>query len=509
MKLNSNVPIFIILSIFVASNALLYRYLNNDYFVDKKATVEVEEGEKVIFKLISDHETILQERNAKILSEAERLRAQRERTTDLAELKAIEDKLRALEEEARRVQERVKSSENERNLAQRQLESDMMQLSELMESNKRVGAQLDSVTNEFENYVSTLEETLVSKSSSETEKSSISNAFDDKRGLNFLNNLVGNIQENRTSLIRQYNSQMQARSSDYNKGLKDVATLLNDSNYNGTFDENGLLDTEQSINSLKSSLNRYRTNTGAFYNNAMERKLREQESLFKSEMEKRLAELRLSEEASSAEKLLTAEREKNKRLEELEKKLKEELAKGAKKEIVPTADTPLYTSWIHIPGLWESSTNALSYSGKKIDSIAWSREQLKDNQTISFYGSFEDTGEVVLILYGDGRFKSWQQGTIVTLTDLNGTSGLLKITTNGIDENSNLIMEKNINLESGITGNYYLYITQGNLNFDINGNSVISNLPIEGELTGRLGFGNKGPNDKVFEISNIKIFQIQ
>lgn len=509
MKLNSNVPIFIILSVFVTSNALLYRYLNNDFFVDKKPTVETEEVEQIIFKLIQDHETILQERNAKILSEAERLRAQRERTTDLVELKAIEDKLRALEEEAKRVQERVRNSENERNLAQRQLESDMMQLSELMESNKRIGGQLDSVTNEFENYVSTLEETLVSKSDSEAEKNSISNAFDDRKGLNYLNNLVGNIQANRTSLIRQYNSQMQARSTAYNKGLKDVAALLDDNNYNGTFDENGLLDTDQSVSTLKSSLNRYKTRTGAFYNSAMEKKLRDQESLFNAELEKRLAELKLNADASSAEKLLAAEREKNRRLEELEKRLKEELAKGAKKEIVPTADIPLYTSWIHIPGLWESSTNALSYSGKKIDSIAWSREELKNNQTISFYGGFEDTGEIILILYGDGRFKSWQQGTIVTLTDLNGRSGLLKITTNGVDENSNLILEQNVRLESGLTGNYYLNISQGNINIDINGNNILNSFPIEGELTGRLGFGNKGPNDKSFEISNIKIFQIQ
>lgn len=522
MKISSNIPIIVILAIFVASNTLLYRYLNNDYFVDKKSTVEIDEVDSVIFKLIADHEEILQQRNAEILSEAERLRNQKEKTTDSEELKAIEAKLRALEEEARRVQERVKDSEYERNIAARQMESDLLQLSELMESNSRMGAQLEDVTNEFEHYVSTLEETVVSNSSSDLEKNSINEAFNNKRGLNYLTDLVGNIQGNRTALTQKYVNEMRSRSNDYNRGLKEIANLVDDTGYSGVIGTNGLIDPTKSIKTLKDRVTNFLINSDNFNSKNLGLKLKEQEEYYLEEMNRQLNALRDSEnlklqealkklkesdDAARVAELLEAEKEKNLRLEELEKRLREEL--GSRKEIVPTADIPLFTSWIHIPGLWDSTKSSISYSGKKIDSIAWSRQELKDNQTISFQGDFDTNGEIVLILYGNGRFKSWIDGTVITLTDLNGRSGLLKITKNGIGDSSEILLENNVPLDSGLNGDYYLHITNGNLGFEINGKKIVKDYTIETPLTGRLGFGNRGPNKKKFDISNIKIFKIQ
>lgn len=526
MKISSNIPIFIVLTIFVASNALLYNYLNNDFFVDKKSTVEQEEVESVIFKLIADHETILQKRNAEILSEAQRLRDQKANITDSEELKAIEAKLKALEEEARRVQERVKNSENERDIAARQLESDMLQLSELMESNSRMGAQLDSITSEFDNYVTTLEETLVSKSVDDSERSKINRAFNNRRGLNFLNDLVGNIQANRTSLANEYINRMKTMSNEFNSGLKEIATVYNDTAYSGIKRGDGFLDTERSIDELKKGLNGFITNSSNYSDSLLKQKLDEQKNFYLNELERQLNELRAAEElklnealaklkaAEDADKtaqLLEAEEEKNRRLAELEERLREELEKNANRvtEIIPTADKPIFTSWIHIPGLWSSSTTTISYTGKKIDSIAWSRENIGDNQTISFHSEYKSNGELILILYGNGRFKSWDKGVILSISNSSRSSGVIKIFINGFGDESQLLLEESISLRNGLSGDYYIYISGGKLTVEKDGKSLLKSYSIPVSLEGRLGFGNRGPNDKAFEISNFKVFKIQ
>ncbi len=315
---------------------------------------------------------------------------------------------------------------------------------------------------------------------------------------------------------------MRSRSDEYNRGLKEIASLIDYSAYSGVVGSDGLLDSRKSIKSLKDRVTDFLINSDNFNSNNLGRKLKEQEDYYLGEIERQLNALRdsdnlklqealnrlkESDDAARVAELLEAEREKNLKLEELERKLREELENSG--SIVPTADIPLFTSWIHIPGLWDSTKNSISYTGKKIDSIAWSREELKDNQTISFHGDFDDRGEIILILYGNGRFKSWTDGTIVTLTDFNGSSGLLKISKNGIGDSYEQILEENVLLDSGLTGDYYIHITNGNLGLEINGKPIIKDYVIDTALSGRLGFGNRGPNKKQFDISNIKIFQIQ
>lgn len=511
MKINRNIPIFAILTIFIASNAFLYRYLNDGYFVDKTPTVEESEVDSVIFQLIAEHEKVLKERNDQILLEAERLKNQKASITDSDELRAIEAKLRALEEEARRVQDRVKSSENERDVAKRKSESDLLQISELMESNSRMGAQLESVTNEFETYVSTLENTLVSKSSSEIETDSINKAFKNKRGLNYLNNLIGNIQGNRSELINEYESILRANSESFSNGLKEIARDIGDNNFIGIDDPNGLINPEKSVDKLIRNLDKYIADKDLTFERLLAERLSGQESLLRQELQNRLAELASLEEAKRLSELSEAEKNKDLSLAELEKRLREELEKETEKviEFRATADLPLYTSWIHIPGLWESSKSTISYSGKKVDSIAWSRQVIKNNHTITFHGEFNTGAELTIILYGNGRFKSWEDGILLTVSDYGGSRGSIRLTSGGIGENSKLILEETVTLERGISGDYYITISGEELSLSINGITLLNNKKLTGELSGRLGFGNKEINSTPYTISNIKLFKIQ
>ena len=96
----------------------LWTQIENN-FIDKKPTIQEVEVENVIFRLIRAHEDVLNKRNAEILLEAERLRNRKLTITDSAELKAIEEKLRALEQESIDVQELVRNSENEKKAAER------------------------------------------------------------------------------------------------------------------------------------------------------------------------------------------------------------------------------------------------------------------------------------------------------------------------------------------------------------------------------------------------------
>lgn len=511
MKINRNIPIFAILTIFVSSNAFLYRYLGNNYFVDKKPTVKELEVDSIIFKLIAEHEKVLQIRNNEILLEAERLKNQRANITDSEELKAIEEKLRALEEEARRVQDKVRSSESERDIAQRKSESDLLQLTELMESNSRMGAQLESISNEFENYVSTLENTLVSKSSSDVESESINKAFQNRKGLNYLNNLIGNIQGNRTALVSEYEQLLKKRSESYTSGLKEIAKGFGDNNYIEINDPNGLINSEKSVNKLIRNLDRFIADKDLTFERLLAERLGIQETLLKQEFENKLAELASLEEAKRLSELSDAEKNKNLSLAELERRLREELAKETEKviEFRAAADTPVYTSWIHIPGLWESSKSTIAYSGKKVDSIAWSRQVIKNNQTITFHGEFSPGGELIVILYGNGRFKSWDQGLIMTIADYGGSRGSINLIRNGIGESSETILEETVSLERGISGDYYIAISGGTLTMSINGITLLDGFKITEELSGRLGFGNRESNSNPYTLSNIKLFKIQ
>ena len=262
MKINKNIPIFAVLTIFIASNTLLYRYLNDGYFIDKKPSTEENDVENIIFSLISDNERILHERTQAILLEAKLLREQQATVTDSEELKAISAKLKALEDEAKSVEDRVKNSENERLIAERKSQNDVMKLTELLESNSRLGNQLDSVTNEFENYVSTLENTLQENSYSENEINGIITAFKQNKGLNYLNNLVGNIQSDKTKIIAKFNEQLKNRSTEYDKGLQNISKSIGYNKYKSVFDEDsGLINTESSVNRIQNGLKSYITST--------------------------------------------------------------------------------------------------------------------------------------------------------------------------------------------------------------------------------------------------------
>ncbi|MGL1894643.1 MAG: hypothetical protein OCD02_23685 [Spirochaetaceae bacterium] len=541
MKVNTNIPIFIVLTLFVASNAFLYTYLNNDYFIDKKPTIQEKEIENIIFKLIADHEQILIERNKQILLEAERLRNMRSTTTDSAELKAIEDKLRALEEESKAVQDRVKNSENERRVAQKKSQNDQLQLSELMESNSRMGVELDQVNEEFTNYVSTLQDTLTSNSFSEKDINEINIAFRNRRGLLYLDDLVENIQTNRTSLSKNFTQQLLDRSNEYHEGLKNIATLVNENKFLGNIDDKDLLITNSSVEKLKTTINKYLTLVDKNNTTDLNSQLTNQKDLMLKDLEEQLAALRESESLKLQEALdelnltneemtlaereqaeldaaaeleqaeLDAAAEKSLSLEELEKKLREELTKQEKTVFrsTLTPDTPIDTSWVHIPALWTSEGKQLAFNGMKVNSIAWSRNSIGNNNTILFNADFKNNGECLIILYGNGRFKSWSDGVIISLTKTGLSNVLVNITQNGLDENSEVLYTNTLSTENGINGDYYLQISDGKLTMKIDDTQILDSFNIPVELNGRLGFGNRETSGNAFNISNINLFQIK
>lgn len=526
MKINSNIPIFVILTIFIASNALLYTYLNDGYFIDKKPETPEIKVENVIFRLISAHEDVLNKRNAEILLEAERLRNRKLTVTDDAELRAIEEKLRALELESENVLEQVRNSENEKRAAERKARSNQLQLTELMEINSKMGAQLESVTEEFDNYVETLKNTLESNSFSEKDLRTISIAFRNRRGLYYLENLVGNIQKNRAALSRSYTEQLSKQSAEYHQGLKTIASHLGNSNYTAIIDSSGMVKTEDSIKKLITSINRYIALKDKNNKTLLSSELKRQESKMLQELSDQLSaiqkegeeklktaleeqlleqkELRLSElESAAKDKALS--------LTKLEARLREEL-----KDLTTTVevkhalpDKLQYTSWIHIPGLWESSTSDLSFSGKKVNTIAWSRNKITDNQVITFKGDFKDNGECIIILYGNGRFKNWDDGVILTISSLSSKRLLIDITTNGVGDNAEKLFSNSFSTEDGINGEYNIQILRGKLSISLNRGDLITNYSLDTPLSGRLGFANRVSNSHQFNISNIQLFNIR
>lgn len=526
MKINSNIPIFAVLTLFIASNALLYQYLNDGYFIDKKPITPVVEVENVIFRLIKAHEDILNQRNAEILLEAERLRNRKLTITDSAELKAIEEKLRTLELESIEVQELVRNSENEKKAAQRKAANNQLQLTELMKMNNQMGSQLDSVTSEFENYVETLHETLESNSFSEKDINTITIAFRNRRGLDYLDDLVGNIQKNRASLNANYTKQLNTRSNEYHQGLKNIARLINDNTYEGFINEKGLLETTGSVEKLKTSINRYLTTKDRISDNKLNSELNSQEEAMLLDLEKQLTllseeealklQLTLEEQLKDLEEIRLYEldiaaQDKELSLIELEKRLREELknVKTTVEVYIPTADKPIYTSWVHIPGLWESTSTSLSFSGKKVDSIAWSRNSIEDNQIITFSGKFNDKGECTIILYGNGRFKNWNNGIILSLSTLGPERIIMNITKNGIDENSEVLFTNSYAVNNGINGEYNIQVVNGTLTVYLSGTELIKDYNIDIELSGRIGFANREEISKNFNISNIKLYNIR
>lgn len=500
MKINSNIPILLILTIFVASNAILYRYLNDGYFIDKKPDTQSVKRENVIFSLIGAHELVLAERNAAILAEAQRLRELKSTITDSVELKKIEDKLKALEAESKAVLERVKNSENERRVAQKQSENDQVKLSDLLESNSQLGAALDEVNEEFDTYVTTIKNSVVSNTLSNDEKESINSAFNTNRGLEYVNDLVGNIQKNRSLLQADYTKQLQDRSDSYLKGLTTTARKLNNNNFTGIFDETGLIDTNKSFIKLEQILDNYKL--------AKDRELIENLSNLSNSKDKKHQQ---SLQQIQAEALTDKELS----LQLLEKQLREELTnKIIEKEKVikldlPTPDKPIPITWVYIPSLWKSTPADLSFEGKRVDSIAWSRNSIEDNQSIFFNGKFEDKSELLLILYGNGRFKSWSTGIIISIKDSESGNLELSIYKNGIDENSNTLYSNTLSIDGNIDGNYYIQINEGKLSIFLNDFELLGSFPIEGDLNGRIGFGNREGISKPFVISNIKLFKIQ
>ncbi len=526
MKINTNIPIFAILTIFIASNALLYQYLNDGYFIDKKPVTPVVEVENVIFRLIKAHEEVLNQRTAEILLEAERLRNRKLTITDSAELKAIEDKLRALEMESISVQELIRNSENEKKAAERKAANDQLQLTELMKSNNQMGTQLESITSEFENYVETLQDTLESNSFSEKDINTVKIAFRNKRGLNYLDDLVGNIQKNRATLSSSYTKQLNTRSNEYHQGLKNIAQLLNNNNFEGYIDEKGLLNTPDSVDKLKTSLNRYITTKDRNSATRLSSELNSQEEAMLLDLEKQLTllseedalklQLTLEEQLKDQEEIRLNEldiaaQDKELSLTELEERLREEL-KSVKTTVevnVPEADKPIYTSWVHIPGLWESTSTSLSFSGKKVDTIAWSRNSIEDNQIITFSGKFNDTGENTIILYGNGRFKNWNDGVILSLSALAPGRIVMNITKNGIDENSEVLFTNSYARDNGINGEYNIQIVNGKLTIYLSGTELITDYNLDIELSGRIGFANREENSSDFQISNIKLYNIR
>lgn len=518
MKINSNIPIFAILVIFIASNTLLYQYLNNDYFIDKKPLTEPTGIENVIFSLIAAHEQVLVDRNAAILLEAEQLRNRKATITDSAELKAIEDRLRALENESEAVLKRVKNSEHERIIAEKKVENNQLQLTELLESNSRMGAELNNINEEFNTYVTTIEDTLISNSFSNVEKDRVNLAFKNRRGLNYLNNLVGNIQNNKTIITQKFTDQLKSRSNSYHSGLKDIALLINDVKYEGFLDNKTLLIPDKSINKLKDSITQYKL--------SRDRELQNRENELLADTKNHLAVLSkndtiklqeaLDKQNRSQEKIMeeaqeVALQEKQQSLEDLEKRLREELVeKGTVVEVdLPSPDIPVYTNWVHIPGMWNSSTTELSYTGKRVDSIAWSRNKIEDNQSISFTGRFKDNGECLLVLFGNGLFKSWSDGLIISISSLGNGRIIISISRNSIDENAENLYLNSVAVSGSINGRYYIQVSNGKLSIDLNGRFIIKDFPIETELSGKFGFANRESNTNEFSISNIKLFKIR
>lgn len=500
MKINSNIPILLILTIFVASNAILYRYLNDGYFIDKKPDTQSVKRENVIFSLIGAHELVLAERNAAILAEAQRLRELKSTITDTEELRKIEEQLRALEAESKAVLERVKNSENERKVAQKQSENDQVKLSDLLESNSQLGAALDEINEEFDTYVTTIKNSVVSNTSSNDEKESINSAFNNNRGLEYVNDLVGNVQKNRSLLQADYIKQLQDRSDSYLKGLTTTAKKLNNNNFTGIFDTTGLIDTDKSVIKLEQILDNYKL--------AKDR-----------ELEEKLANLSNSKDKKHQQILQQIQTEaltdKELSLQMLEKQLREDLTNTIieKEKVIkvdfPTPDKPMPMTWVYIPSLWKSTPTELTFGGKRVDTIAWSRNSIEDNQSIFFNGNFEDKSELLLILYGNGRFKSWANGIIVSIIDSDSESLEVSIYKNGIDDNSNTLYSNTLSIDGNINGNYYVQIYEGKLSIFLNDAELIGDFPIEGDLNGRIGFGNREVMSKPFVISNIKLFKIQ
>ncbi|QEN04261.1 hypothetical protein EW093_05955 [Thiospirochaeta perfilievii] len=526
MKINTNIPIFIILTVFVASNALLYRYLNNGYFIDKTPKTQEVKVENVIFKLISAHERVLLKRNQEILLEAQRLRNQKLTITDSEELKAIEAKLKALELESQNVQELVRNSENEKRAAEKKAQNDQIQLTELMQSNSRMGAELENVTTEFEEYVETIKETLISNSFSEQDLNSIKIGFRNKKGLDYITDMVGNIQENRTILSRNFTNDILSRSQEYDDGLKVIAKLLNDTTYNTVLDDKGLLDTEKSINRLKNSIDSFIKTKDRLSNDRLNRELSRQEREMLSDLNLQLKNLKAQEEIrlkESIDKLLAeqealrlneldlASKDKELSLKNLEERLRQEL-KGSETKIevdLPVADTPLKTKWVYIPALWQSSISSLEYFGKKVDSIAWSRESISDNQTISFTGEFDPKGEVMFILYGSGRFKDFSNGYIIHIFHEENRQYRVEVKTNGLDSSSKTIYSETFNSDDSLNGEYYIKIALGKLSISLNDINLLTDLNLGSNLSGRFGFINREISSKEYKITNIKLFNIR
>lgn len=508
MKINSNIPIFIILTLFVASNALLYRYLNNGYFIDKTPTVQNRNVENIIFSLIKDHEAVLEARNAEILRQAEELRNRRATVTDSEELRLIEEKLKALEAASKEVQDRVKSSENERKVAEKQAENNQLQVTELLASNSKMGAELDSINEEFNSYVATIKKTIIDKSLTETDKSGVNDEFRTKRGLDYVNNLIANIQDDKNSIVNDYKKILNERSEILSKGFTTLALQLNDNNFSITKDSEGLIKPGDSFTKLLTSVRNYKLQRN--------RELTDREEELLLEMENKLAEL---SELSTLEKLeleneialLKKSLEESAiAMEEQEKLLSEKKAEPLPVSIgLVEADEIVDTSWVFLPGFWESDYRELKYSGKRVETIAWSRNNIEDNQVLTFYGDYNLNSELLLILYGNGRFKSFSDGYILSIKPTSKSQAVINILKNGIDENGISVYTQEVSVDNGISGDYYIKIANGALTLSINNITLIDSFTMDSSLSGRIGFANRETNREMFNISNIRLFKIK
>ena len=150
--MGKNLPILIILIVFVSSNFFLYNYLNNGFFTDKQPETPKHEIKKIIFNLIALNEDAIRrqiEENEKRIRELSSLELKEldeaARLRVLAELEALErDKKSLLEAEQQSKMDILEAQEKARNTAKT--------ISELQAINARLGVELENLKKEFNAY---------------------------------------------------------------------------------------------------------------------------------------------------------------------------------------------------------------------------------------------------------------------------------------------------------------------------------------------------------------------
>ncbi len=190
--MGKNIPIIIVLVLFVGSNAILYNYLNNGFFIDKKPETQIRELEKILVKLINDDQIAIQ----KAFDEKERrlreLNSQNIIGLSDAEKARLEAEKAALEEDMSALKQAEIESQNKILAAQQSAETSKYQMSELIEENNNLGADYTSLESQFDEYVTTLEDSAIINTESESEKSFVKSAFQQSRGLEYLQSFIDN-----------------------------------------------------------------------------------------------------------------------------------------------------------------------------------------------------------------------------------------------------------------------------------------------------------------------------